>query len=119
MTTLDELTTRMIEIGKRLRVARETAGLSVGQATVEYLKHVGLGTAPYPDNVTVIKQLESGIDITALEIVLLAHIYGASETWILTGINPDFDAQAFVDFCDGKLSPEDLEKMLRLMEVVK
>lgn len=89
MMTIDDLTSRMIEIGKRLKIARETAGLSISQATVLYLKHVGLAFAPYPNNVTVIKTLENGIDITALEIVLLGHIYGASEIWLLTGMNPN------------------------------
>lgn len=81
--------TQVEEIMTRLVLARRRAGLSQSQAS----RLLGFsGTA------SSLSQYEIGRSIPNLDLFLrMCEIYGVSPVWALTGINPAFDATAFLE----------------------
>lgn len=78
---------RLADVLKRLKQAREQAGLTQAQAS----KLIGLSTSGFCD-------IEVGRNpLTMARFLELCNLYDISEVWALTGINPDFDPQPIVE----------------------
>lgn len=89
---------------RRLTKARQSAGLSQGQAA----KLMGYTSA------STISHYESGLRGLEVETMLkLCQIYGVSSIWVLTGENPYFDPQPIVEAAQrAKVASEDLKTIL-------
>lgn len=101
------------KIGERLRWAREQAGLSQGQVA----KQLGVHRPT-------ISQIEAGDRLLkANEVAPFADLYDVDDDWILRGdeaLGTDVDPRielAARELC--KLSPEDLDTLLRLVKVLR
>lgn len=102
---------RTSEMGSRLRLAREQAGLSQGQVAQLMQLH-------RPS----ISEMEAGRrKVSAEELAKLAEIYGVDVSWLAGRADTPFD-QARVELAArelAKLKPEDLTTVLRLLETLK
>jgi transcriptional regulator with XRE-family HTH domain len=110
---MSEPTSVKTEIGKRLRWAREQAGLSQGQVAEIFGVHR-----------PTISQIEAGQrGVKAEEVSRFAELYDVKEEWILRG------DEAFANETDprielaarelSKLKQEDLDTILRLIRVLR
>lgn len=102
----------MNNLAQRLRTAREHAGLSQGQVAKMLDMHR-----------PTISEIEAGRrKVSADELGALARIYEVSITW-LTGTeaeDAELDDRVKLAARDlTKLKPEDLEKVLRLLETIR
>ncbi|MCG3123909.1 MAG: hypothetical protein GIKADHBN_02347 [Phycisphaerales bacterium] len=99
------------QIAKRLRAAREQAGLSQGQ--VAKLMHWHRPT---------VSQIEAGQRrVSAEELSLLAGHYRVSIAWLTkstesTSVDPQIELAAKEL---SKLAPDDLQRVIRLLNIVK
>lgn len=102
---------RLSAILERLVYARKHAGLS--QIQVAKLIDLDSGGA--------ISQYESGARKLTLETFLrMCELYGVSEIWILTGVNPDFDPQPAIEALERmKASREDVDKILETLSTAR
>lgn len=101
------------EIGRRLRWAREQAGLSQGQIARMFGYHR-----------PTISQIEGGQrNIRPDELARLAEIYEVKEEWIIKGDSVfDDNADPRIEVAARqlkKLRKEDLEKILQLLKVMR
>lgn len=107
------MTTTHIEIGERLRQARESAGLSQGQAA----KLLGLHRPS-------ISEMEAGRrKVSADELLQLARIYGADISRLAGEVDDDSDAQSKLLRLAARelasLNQEDLEKLLDVINMIR
>jgi transcriptional regulator with XRE-family HTH domain len=102
---------RLPAILERLAQARIHAGLT--QAQVAKLIDLDTGGA--------ISHYEGGQRKLTLETFLrMCELYGASEMWVLTGVNPDFDPQPAIEALERmKASRDDVDKILETLSMVK
>lgn len=96
---------------ERLAQARTHAGLSQSQAA----KLMGFESA------STISHYESGLRKVDLEtFIKLAEIYDVSEVWLLTGHNPDFDEQRWLQLMQNtSIAMEDLDKLMETMKMLR
>ena len=102
-----------VAIGKRLRLAREQAGLSQGQIA----KMLGLHRPS-------ISEMEAGRrKVSAEELARIAEIYGVSTAWLL-------NEETEMDTLDQKrielaarglaqMRPEDLDRLLSILQTLR
>ncbi|MFW6039412.1 MAG: helix-turn-helix domain-containing protein [bacterium] len=100
-------------IGERLRWAREQAGLSQGQVA----RHFGMHRPT-------ISQIEAGArNVRADEITGFAELYDVKESWLIRGDDDlpgsDDPRIALAARELKKLSQEDLDSILRLIQVLR
>lgn len=96
--SFDEIEDQIVGIKSRMVLARERAGLTQTQAA----QLVGMS------NASSLSQHERMRSIPTLRLFLrLCAVYGVSPVWMLTGVNPDFDAQSILDAA-GELSTDTL-----------
>lgn len=102
---------RLSAILERLAHARTHAGLTQSQAAK--LMQLESGSS--------ISQYEGGLRKVTLETFLrMCELYGASEMWILTGVNPDFDPQPAIEALERmKASREDVDKILETLSMAR
>lgn len=105
--------TRNADIGARLRWARENAGLTQGQVA----KILGLHRPT-------ISQIEAGDRaVKPYEITQFADLYEVHATWIIEGdksLPTDADPRIALAARElTKLDPDDLDKILRLLKVLR
>lgn len=75
------------EILERMRKARKAAGLSQRQAA----RLIGMSNSGLCD-------IEAGRNPLYMSRFLeLCRIYGVSPVWVITGVNPDFNPQPFIE----------------------
>lgn len=103
---------RLDNILERLIDARKAAGLSQTQAA----RLLGLG------NASSLSVYEIGRSVPNLDMFLrMCDTYGCSPVWALTGINPDFDRETWIEKF-GAVSGDvmgDLQRIADLMEMTQ
>lgn len=101
----------MSDIAKRLRVAREQAGLSQGQVAKLLSMHR-----------PTISEIEAGRrKVSAEELATFAETYGVSVAW-LTGTKDDDEIDARVMLAARELSalkPDDLDRVVRFLATLR
>lgn len=102
---------RYSEIIVRLTTARINAGLSQSQVATM----LGFDTG------STISQYENGHRKVDLDMFLrLAKLYDVSETWLLTGHNPDFDEQRWLELTETSAATiSDLNKLKELIKSLR
>jgi len=91
---------------ERLVKARTQAGLS--QAQVAKMFEVER---------TTITNWEAGLSpLTLKNFLHLCETYGVSSTWVLTGVNPDFDKEAFMKAMSGTFV--NMAKLIEVFEMI-
>lgn len=105
---MTNINTQIPEIKARLTIARKRAGLSQSQAA----QMIGLkGASSFTD-------YEDGWFAPALDKFLqLCEIYGVSPVWVLTGVNPDFDATEILKAVDH--ASKDAEEIIDLLSSLR
>lgn len=95
---------------ERLKRARVLAGLSQAQAA----KLLDM------DSSSTISHYESGLRTLSVETLLrLCEIYGASEVWVLSGVNPDFDPSPVFEAAERmRVATKDVDAILETLEIV-
>jgi len=100
------------EIGARIRMAREMAGLSQGQVA----KLIGLHRPS-------VSEMEAGNRrISAEELEQLAGLFDVSTSWILAegeGNSPDAAKLQLAARELQKLRPEDLDRLMKLLATIR
>ncbi len=96
---------------ERLIMARTFAGLSQAQAA----KLMGF------DSSSTISHYESGLrSLTVENLLKMVEIYGANLTWVMTGVNPNFDPARFYEAAKAaKMAAGDFDKLMDLLESVE
>lgn len=96
---------------ERLIMARTFAGLSQAQAA----KLMGF------DSASTISHYESGLrSLTVENLLKMVEIYGANLTWVMTGVNPNFDPARFYEVAKkGKMAADELDKLMDLLEAIE
>jgi transcriptional regulator with XRE-family HTH domain len=113
MTDLQQIPSdeRYKMILERLAQARTQAGLSQSQAA----RLLGV------ESPSTISQYENGhrkIDIQTF--TKLATLYDVSETWLLTGYNPDFDPSKWLEMAQlTRITMEDFDKLIDVMQSLR
>ncbi len=105
-------TEERLEIAGRLRLARETAGLSQGQAA----KRLGLHRPT-------VSEIEAGRRrVTAEEVSAFSQLYSVDANWITAGAQgPDLGNDKIVLAARqlSKLKDEDLERLMDLIRMLR
>ncbi len=101
------------QIAKRLRIAREQAGLSQGQVAKLMDWHR-----------PTVSQIEAGHRrVSAEELALLARHYRVAVAWLAKAVDPDHEGvNPQIELAArelAKLKPEDLQRVIRLLNIVK
>lgn len=100
------------KIAGRLRIARETAGLSQGQVAKRLNMHR-----------PTISEIEAGRRrISAEEIVIFAELYGIDANWITGGTKgsvSDSDKIVLAARQLSKLKDNDLERLIQLIQMLR
>ncbi|MGC4089855.1 MAG: helix-turn-helix transcriptional regulator [Polyangiaceae bacterium] len=110
---MTDLEKKQQQIAGRARVARESAGLSQGQAA----KHL---TIPRPS----LTEIEAGRrKISATELSLMAKLYGVSLAWLACEedetSDPDRDRIELAAREIAALKPADLENVMQLVRSIR
>lgn len=99
-------------IAARLRAAREMAGLSQGQVA----RMLGMQRPS-------ISEVEAGRRrVSAEEVSQLAQIYGVRSAWLVEGEGDGDPERLKIELAArelSKLSPEDLDRLLRLLSTLR
>lgn len=100
-------------VAKRLRVAREQAGLSQGQVAKLMDWHR-----------PTVSQIEAGQRrVSAEELAKLARLYRVSASWLTRMVDPEEEAPSpQVELAAkelSKLRPDDLDKVIRLLSSIR
>lgn len=100
----------MEQVLERLVKARKQAGLSQGQAG----QMIGMSASGFCD-------IEKGRNpLTVERLLVLCEKYEVSETWVLTGTNPNFKADKMLKLIQKTaVAFEDVQSILELLESVK
>jgi len=102
----------MSNVSVRLRLARELAGLSQGQVARILGKHR-----------PTISEIEAGRRrVTAEEVMEFARIYAVSLAWLMGTDSPDNENDDRVQLAArelGKLTPDDLDRVLKLLATMR
>ena len=101
------------EIASRLRLARETAGLTQGQVAKKMDMHR-----------PTLSEIEAGRRrVLAEELSKLANIYGVSLEWITSGLDPntasDDDRIMLAARHLSKMKDSDLERLMTLISMMR
>src|SRR5437016_5983045 len=100
------------EIAGRLRLARETAGLSQGQVAKRLNMHR-----------PTVSEIEAGRRrVSAEEIVIFADLYGIDANWIMAGSKGsigDSDKIVLAARHLSKLKDKDLEQLMQLIQMLR
>ncbi|MEM1010632.1 MAG: helix-turn-helix transcriptional regulator [Planctomycetota bacterium] len=110
---MNDETTGKQALARRLRWAREQAGLSQGQVAKKIDVHR-----------PTISQIESGQrNVKTEELSRLADIYGVKESWLIKGddaLEGERDPRILLAARElGKLQQKDLDAILRLIQVLR
>ncbi|MDZ4849710.1 MAG: helix-turn-helix transcriptional regulator [Pirellulaceae bacterium] len=99
-------------IAGRLRTARETAGLSQGQAAKRLDMHR-----------PTISEIESGRRrVTAEELVLFADLYGVDAKWLMEGSDSQVENNDKIVLAArqlSKLKDKDLDRLMKLLTMLR
>ena len=101
------------QIASRLRLARETAGLTQGQVARKMDIHR-----------PTLSEIEAGRRrVSAEEIAMMSDIYGVSAEWIISGQDPSAgsgdDRISLAARHIGKLKDEDLDRLMTLIRMLR
>lgn len=98
------------EILERLAKARTYAGLS--QSQVAKLMDM--------DSASTISHYESGMrSLTVENLLRMCEIYDANLTWVMTGVNPNFDPARFFEAAKkSQMAAKEFNSLMELLEVV-
>lgn len=110
---MDEVLVQREAIARRLRVAREQAGLSQGQVAKLMSWHR-----------PTVSQIEAGQRrVSAEELALLAKHYRVSVSWLAKAGDPNEDpADSQLELAAkelGRLRPDDLQRVIKLLTALK
>lgn len=102
---------RYAEIITRLQTARINAGLSQAQVATMLGFDTGSTISQYENN-------HRKLDLDTF--LRMAKVYDVSETWLLTGHNPDFDEKRWLELTEtSQVTISDLTKLKELIKSLR
>lgn len=103
--------TKNLMVLQRLKKARQNAGLSQTQVA----KMIDLSHA------TSFSDIERGENPLSVErLFLLCDIYGVDVSWVVTGLNPNFDRKKWLEIVDkSNVIQEEGQQIIELLETLR